>query len=1309
MVDFVAIRTECPKKDTLEIYPEFLVKRSKDLMIRGGKFYAVWDEEEGYWTKDEDVVKDLVDVEIKNFNTDDFAGKIKRRLLTNFSSNKWKEWKQYCSSLPDNYHELDEKVTFLNDKVKKTDYISKRLPYAIGEGDISAYDELMNTLYDPEERQKLEWAIGAIISGDSRKIQKFIVLYGAAGTGKSTVLNIIQKLFEGYYSTFEAKALASSNNTFALEAFLSNPLVAIQHDGDLSKIEDNTKLNSIVSHEYMTVNEKYKTQYSSKFNSFLFMGTNKPVRITDAKSGIIRRLIDVSPSGRLIPADRYEELLDDIYDELGAIAYHCLEVYKDMGPSYYNKYRPNLMLGATNDFYNFVEDNYDFFKENDGVTLTTAWARYKDYCDDAKVGYPYPRRIFKEELKNYFKDCHERYIDENGTRIRNYYEGFLTDKFKYDQNKFEPVKKSKKSWLDLKEQKSKLDDILADCPAQYANTDEKPSHRWDNVKTVLKDLDTSRLHYVRGPETHIFVDFDIKDQNGNKSYELNLAAAEEFMKKFGKTYAENSKGGEGIHIHYIYTGDASKLSSIFDEGIEIKTCLGKSSIRRKLSKCNNLKVATISDGLPLKGGKNVINYEAVKSEKALRRRIKDCLEKKHHGATKPEVDFIFKMLEDAYADDSFVYDVSDMRPEVLSFACNSTNQSDACIKLVSKMHFCAKSIETSEEVFKIDPAFYAELAKKDDAPIIFFDVEVFPNLFLLNWKKQGKENKVVRMINPTPTEIEELLRYRLVGFNNRRYDNHILYGRIMGYSEMDLFKLSQKLINGSQNAMFSSAYNLSYTDIYDFCSKKQSLKKWEIELGIHHQELGMPWDLPVPVELWPKVAEYCDNDVIATEAVFEARQQDFIAREILAKISLYLTGIGSVNDTTNQLTTRIIVRKEQKPQEKFVYPDLSERFPGYIFEGGKSYYRGFETGEGGFVYSDPGMYANVKTFDVASMHPSSLIAENGFGPFTENFKLLLDIRLNIKHKNYDAVKDMFGGLLADYLKSDQQAKALSYALKIAINSVYGLTAAKFDNKLRDPRNIDNWVAKRGALFMIDLYYAVKEKGYHVVHIKTDSIKIENPDDEIEKFVIEFGKLYGYNFEVEAIFDKICLVNDAVYIAKYSSDPVNEDHAGKWGATGAQFAQPYVFKTLFSKDPIEFEDMCETKTVTGSSSLYLDFNEGLPEDEHDYRFVGRAGQFTPILEGKGGAVLLREKDGKYYAATGTKGYRWLESEEVKTLGKEDDIDKSYYGVLVDEAVSDISEYGDFSWFVSDDISDPPEEIPFVDSKIVKKIVAENADI
>jgi hypothetical protein len=317
------------------------------------------------------------------------------------------------------------------------------------------------------------------------------------------------------------------------------------------------------------------------------------------------------------------------------------------------------------------------------------------------------------------------------------------------------------------------------------------------------------------------------------------------------------------------------------------------------------------------------------------------------------------------------------------------------------------------------------------------------------------------------------------------------------------------------------------------------------------------------------------------------------------------------------------------------------------------------------------MYVDVALLDVASMHPTSIEQLNLFGPYTKNFSDLKKTRVYIKHGEFDKAGEMFDGKLKKWLSDPGIAKSLSFALKIVINAVYGLTSASFDNKFRDPRNKDNIVAKRGALFMIDLKHEVQARGFTVAHIKTDSIKIPNATREIIDFVMEFGKKYGYIFEHEATYKKMCLVNDAVYIAQYDN--------GEWTATGTQFQVPYVFKKLFSKEPIEFRDMCETKSVT--SSLYLDMNEALPENEHEYQFVGKVGSFCPIKAGCGGGILLREKDGKYYAATGTKGYRWLESEVVKNLGKENDIDRSYYDRLVDEAVAAISEFGDFEWFAA----------------------------
>ena len=1353
-MDFFSVKERYPKRGVVEIYPDFKVGKCKDLMIRGKSFYAIWDEKKCKWSTDEYDVAKIVDDELSRYYEEHknnyMYASVDIKYMLSYGSLTWKNWKQYLKDSPDNYKQLDNKIIFSNSEICKEDYCSKQLEYPLKKGTTKSYDEIMSTLYEDDERQKIEWAIGAIISGDAKKIQKFLVFYGDPGTGKSTVLEIIQQLFPGYYSIFEAKALVSSSNSFALEQFKSNPLIAIQHDGDLSKIEDNSKLNSIISHEEIVVNEKFKSQYSMRSNCFMFMATNKAVKITDAKAGLIRRLIDVRPTGNRIEADRFYELRDQIEFELSGIAYKCLKVYEKLGKDYYNKYRPTDFMYKTDPFFNFVEDNYYIFQDKDGVSLKQAYNLYKQYCDETNASYKLQMYVFREELKNYFRYFKDVcYVD--GVQVRSYYLGFLSDKFDrtFDATPKKEVEDT--SWIILKKQASILDEVCQDMQAQIAK-DGKPTCKWDNCTTLLKDIKPWEVHYVKINDIHhIVIDFDLKDENGEKSLELNIRAAS----KFPKTYVETSQSGKGLHLHYIYDGDPEMLSRVYDDSIEVKVFTGNSSLRRKLVLCNDIPIAHISSGLPLKEKKgDKMDFNQIKSERGLRSMIKRNLNKEIHPGTKPSVDFIFKIVEDYYMSGNN-YDISDMKPAIIAFALNSSNHADYCLKLVTKMHF--KSDEVSEPVVV------------EENPIGFYDVEVFPNLFLVNWKYAGDDKTVVRMINPTANEIEELVsKLRLVGFNCRRYDNHIMYARMMGYTNIQLYSLSQRIINsgkkgaGDKNCFFGEAYNLSYTDIYDYAAKKQSLKKWEIELGIHHQELGLPWDQPVPEEMWEKVAEYCDNDVIATEAVWNATQADFISRKILAS----LAG-GTVNDTTNSLTTKIIFKTNRRPQSQFCYRNLAEPvheldpevkefleetfpemmahrhgkhksllpyFEGYKFENGVSTYKGYEVGEGGFVWAAPGLYLEpVVTDDAVSMHPHSAMAECLFGPeFTRAFRDIVYGRVGIKHEAWSKVDSMLDGKLRPFIEDCKNglisSKNLANALKIAINSVYGLTAAKFENPFRDPRNIDNIVAKRGALFMIDLKEAVEERGGVVVHIKTDSIKLLNPTDDIQNFVIEFGKKYGYTFEIEHKFEKFCLINNAVYVAKLATDDedwISDSKKAKekgnpeptrWTATGAEFQHPYIFKTLFTHEPITFDDYCETKEVTGS--LYLDFNENLPdvsmyekewaervkdpeitysnptlqsttddelykliESGHDYKFVGRVGNFVPIQKGKGGGLLLREKDGKYSAATGTKGYRWLESEIVKTLGKEDDIDISYYRKLADESIEHISAFGDYEQFVN----------------------------
>lgn len=1422
MSDFYKIKKTMPKPGIIEIFPDFQNIKSKDLMIRGGKFYAIWDESLGLWNQDEDRVQSIVDEDLYAYASKlgDIPGvEIKIKDMQSDSSKSWKKYRQYVGDRPDNFHQLDEQITFSDTEVTKKDYVSKRLSYPLVEGDHSAWDEMVGTLYFPEEREKIEWAIGAVISGDSKAIQKFLVFYGDPGTGKGTILDIIKELFDSYAVSFDSGELTGFGNSFPMEQFRTNPLVAIQFDGDLSKIADNTKLNSLVSHEQMPMKEKFKSSYDFTPHCFLFLASNHPVKITDAKSGIIRRLIDVKPSLQKIPVKRYFQLKHQISFELSAIAAHCLHVYEDMGKHYYDGYKPVEMMFKTDSFFNFVDFYYLVFSKEDGVSLKAAYEMYKDYCDNSNI-QRLPMYKFREELKNYFENF-DTVAEVDGSRVRSWYSGFDRSKFDISQ-KGESDGTTERSenlrnvgigsrnneivtgsitenssrngrtsgtvyetmdgtvsavrgrvhtksaihgstsmeelpeWLQLNSSISLLDEALQMQPAQYANEEGKPTKKWAEITTRLGDIDTSKTHYVRPPLQHIVVDFDLKDEEGNKNLMLNLIAAS----KWKPTYAEVSKGGQGLHLHYIYDGDVSELAAIYEKDIEIKTFRGNSSLRRRVSRCNDIPIANLSSGLPRKEVKKTINYDAVRSEKGLRDLIERNLRKEIHPGTKPSIDFIEKILSDAY-EQGLNYDVTDMRPDIMDFAIHSSHQADYCLTRVAKMKF--KSEEISD----------ASNDHQDDR-FVFFDLEVFPNLILVNWKFAG-DDICHRMINPKPHEVEVLMKYKLIGFNCRRYDNHILYAIYIGKTIPEVYDISQGIINNSKNCTFGEAYNISYTDVYDFCSKKQSLKKWEIQLGIHHQELGLPWDQPVPEEKWQQVAEYCDNDVFATEAVFNARQADWVARQILAD----LAGM-TVNDTTNSLTTRIIFGREKHPQSQFNYRFMADNysdnsktqmikgidigcdpeytiftedgkpiFPGYTFDHGVSIYRGEEVGEGGYVYAEPGIHRNVALLDIASMHPSSIVAEQLFGEeYTKNFQDILQTRIYIKHKEYDKAKELFGGKLAKYLEDPAQAKALSGALKIAINSVYGLTSAKFDNAFRDIRNIDNIVAKRGALFMVNLKHEVQKRGFTVAHIKTDSIKIPNATPDIIQFVMDYGKLYGYTFEHEATYDRICLINDAVYIARYNDGPHEYEFTNglkgisEWTATGAQFIEPYVFKSLFSKEPIHFADLTQTQSCT--TALYLDMNENLPDVEaeekeldrikssirkiakeygtdseklldyyemdelyeilpgdiadlvhdkcyrfaelkeiitkgHNYVFIGKVGLFAPVKEGVGGGLLMREKDGKMYAAAGTTGYRWIEAETVHDR-LEDVVDISYYIEMDDAAIAAINEYGDFYDFI-----------------------------
>lgn len=1242
-----------------ELYPDFINKRSSDLMIKGGAFYAVYDEDTGLWSTDKYDVVRLVDKALEEARVD-FENKGMHATVKRMASSKnhlLNDFNIYTKQLDDSFHDLDQKVIFADQTTKVEDYASKKLPYSLASGDLTNWNHLVKTLYDKDERLKIEWSIGSIFAGASIHIDKFFVFYGDPGTGKSTILDTIEHLFNGYTSVFNAKNLANSSNQFALEILKKNPLVAIQQDGDLSKIEDNTLLNSIISHETIQMNEKYKSGYPIQFITMLFMGTNKPVKFTDSRSGMRRRLVDIRPTGKKIPYNDYRKIISQLPYEYGAIAKHCMEVFEKYGENLYADYVAIQMEEKTNLIYNFLSEEFDFLSHQDGITLAEIWDMYQRFCDSGNYQYKGNRGYFQDELKSYFQNFYKR-TKINDEWVRNYYQGFRMEKFmefSTDKNTPKVEKDVIPDWLKFTKQASIFDKEMANQPAQLTNDDGYPRRRWDNVKTQLSDLDTHQLHYVKVPENHIVIDLDIKNTDGVKDKNLNLREASQFL----ETYAEYSKSGEGVHLHYIYDGDPSLLAHLVKPDVEIKVYRGNAALRRKLTECNDRPIAHMPDGALPKKEKEMISYKEIKDEQHIRNLIAKAFRKEIHPNTTPNVSFICTVLDEAF-DSGVTYDVSDLRQDVIAFASGSTHQAPYCLNMVTNMKFQSKDILEKQKV-----------ESDAESPIVFFDVEVFQNVFIICYKMEGTP-ECVRLINPDPEQVQQMFKYRLIGFNNRRYDNHILWAWVQGYSNMGLYQLSQRIINSGKgkdkDCFFGQAYNLSYTDIYDYCSSgnKMSLKKWEFKLGIHHVENQYPWDEPLDKSHWAEVTDYCCNDVKATEAVWNATQGDFKAREILADI----TG-RTVNDTTNSLSMAFIFGDDPAPQKQFVYTDLSKDFPGYEFKRMKSTYKGYEVGEGGFVYVQEGIYTNVALLDVASLHPTSLIEMNMFGDkYTKRFKEIKDARIAAKHNDTKRLSTVLDGELKKFVNSPDWSanrKDLVAALKTVINSVYGLTAAHFPNKAKDPRNIDNIVAKRGALFMVNLLEKVKELGYTVVHIKTDSIKIANADPYIVKVVMDYGHEYGYTFELEAVYDRMAIVNKAVYISKLGlgDDGMKQSKVCDWSATGKQFQEPYVFKTLFSHEDYSFDDLVQHKSA--KTPVYI------CKDEKPVRFVGKEGNFVPVMDTIFGGDLMTLRDGKFNSISGTKGYRWQEAEVIKNNHNEDQVDLTYFDSLADAAKKAIEEY------------------------------------
>lgn len=1379
-VDFYTVyelaATDPRSKFDYEVKVDFAYKRVKDIVVKGSEFSGFWNGEK--WSLHIDDLIDSIDNDIvvlrDKLRKEHPDAKISAPLMNFESSGIMLKFINYCKKQSGSDVQFNSKILFSDVKAKREDYSTYQLPYTPTSGETPAFDEMMSILYKPEELDKILWAMGALFTGEISKIEKFLYLYGAKGTGKGTVLNIIKLLVGDYWAAIDLQAITGSSE-FATADIREVPML-IDSDSDISKIVKEQNLLKLTSHEDVLIRKLYKPAYPVRFNGLLVTASNERYKAKTIDSGINRRAIVVHPTGNKLPMKQYQVLNSQISFEIPYIAQKCIDRYYELGMDAYQNDIDVEMVEYSDKVFAFVRENELALEE--GITLKRATDLYKLFLEEFDWATTGAKNTIKNGLKRYYDEFLPETTDNEGHRVRNFFKGFKRDVAFPEQAKAIDVNLETMYSIALRENTDVhiFENEAKDWPAQYTGRDGFPKQKWDVVTTTMKDIDPRELHFVRVPLQHIVIDFDLKNEAGEKDLDINLSKAA----LFPPTYTEVSKSGGGVHLHYWYDGDVSLLANEVEPHVEIKVFSGKSALRRKYILSNDEPIAHISTGLPLKAIPEESMYkdtkEIVWNEKKLREFVLRCLRKEHHGSTKPEIDFMFKVLNEA-KDDNVEFDLSDLSEVIYKFAMSSTNQYEYCMHLFPSIPL--STIEKPEE------KVWSRNEIIPDEELIFFDIEVFSNLLLVCWKQYGlvmpedyfdrmvlsnnkygysfkgnkddvnrleqwreqHKTKFAVLFNPSTSLLEYMMTKPLVGFNNRKYDNHIVYSGYMGATTMDMYNQSQSIINNDGGTV-GGAYNISYADVYEFHDIKQSLKKWEIELGIKHDESEFPWDRPLEEFNWVRVAEYCMNDVNATEAVFaHPKGQDaYTARKILCQ----LTDMP-VNTKTQTLAEKFIFGDDPRPQDKFNWYNLAQEFPGYDFNKYRkpqSLYKGKEPSEGGYVSSKPGVYGvapsckdiidgttgrkkDIIYIDVDSMHPHSLIACNYFGPYTPKFAALVTCRMHIKNGRYEEAAHAFDDIdptlsdkLQPYLTNPDTAKGLGHAMKIVINIIYGMTSAKYDNKFRDPRNVDNIVAKRGALFMMELEIQLTERGVDVIHVKTDSMKLTNYTDEDVQFAMDFAHQYGYNFSVECVFDRLALVNKAVLIGHI---PDEEKHNG-WEAVGSQYAEPFVFKKLFSNEIIEEHDFAILKSV--KSSIYLgdryigknaevyasktgvdcmasrevniaaqiqsrmlkpiekllpkrDYAEKvgkewipLPKDIVQQNIFNKISSELdyPIKEVKaivnaGYPDTIIEK---FNSVTGTKGHKWRLWSEYQGV---EDVDFTYYTDLVRDAINDIYSVGD----------------------------------
>lgn len=237
---------------------------------------------------------------------------------------------------------------------------------------------------DPEEVQMLLEYVGYCMTRDTRQ-QRFLILAGEGGTGKSTVIRMLESVIgEANISNVSLNQLTQRFAPYNLLGKLLNSCA----DLEVTALEDTSILKKILGEDRISAEAKGKDMFSFKSCAKLIFSTNElPIVKSEKTNGFYRRLLILTMNRRpaAMQADFFEKLDTEI-DYFIHAAVGALERMYQRGAiteTQSSKDAVERLRCDSDTVAAFLRDKTELREKGPGTKRQKLYEEYSAYCREA--------------------------------------------------------------------------------------------------------------------------------------------------------------------------------------------------------------------------------------------------------------------------------------------------------------------------------------------------------------------------------------------------------------------------------------------------------------------------------------------------------------------------------------------------------------------------------------------------------------------------------------------------------------------------------------------------------------------------------------------------------------------------------------------------------------------------------------------------------------------------------------------------------------------------------------------------------------